>query len=75
MASEWLQRMRSIGYLSRGQTRSRERSGREHPESGQPFKAVTDELGNTVVEHSRPGSGVSCRQDVNLHPDVVRGPR
>jgi hypothetical protein len=73
--SEYSDKLKSVGYLSRGRTRSREKSGRSHPESGQPFKAVRDELGNVVTEHSQPGSGVSCRQDVNLHPDVVRGPR
>jgi hypothetical protein len=73
MASEWQQKMRSIGHLSRGRTRSRERSGRSHPDSGKPFKAVTDELGATVTEHGTPGSGVSDRQDAHVYPDVVRG--
>lgn len=72
MASEWLEKMRSVGYLSRGRARSREQSGREHPDSGKPYRAVTDELGNTVTEHSDPGSGVSCRQDVEIRPDTVR---
>lgn len=70
--SDWLDKMRSIGYLSGGRTRSREQSGREHPESGKPFKAVTDELGNVVTEHGDPGSGVSARQDVEIRPDAVR---
>jgi hypothetical protein len=73
MASEWLERMRSIGHLSRGQTRSRERSGRSHPDSQLPFKAVKDELGNVVTEHGEPGSAVSSRQDVDIRPGVVRG--
>lgn len=73
MASDWLERMRSIGYLSRGQTRSRERSGREHPDSHLPFKAVRDELGNVVTEHGEPGTAVSSRQDAHVYPDVVRG--
>jgi hypothetical protein len=73
MASEWLEKMRSVGHLSRGRTRAREVSGREHPESGKPFKAVKDELGNVVTEHGEPGSGVSSRQDVHVYPDVVRG--
>jgi hypothetical protein len=72
VASEWLERMRSIGYLSGGRTRDRERSGRSHPDSGKPFKAVTDEAGNVVTEHSDPGSGVSCRQDVEIRPDAVQ---
>lgn len=73
MASEWLERMRSVGYLPSGRSRPREQSGREHPESGKPYKAVTDEAGNTVTEHSDPGSGVSCRQDVEINPELVKG--
>ena len=72
MATEWQEKMRSIGYLSRGRTRSREMSGREHPDSGKPFKATEDEAGNVVTEHSDPGSGVSCRQDVEIRPDAVQ---
>lgn len=75
MASEWLERMRSVGYLSRGRTRRREKSGREHPESGKPFKAVQDELGNVTTEHGIPGSAVSDRQDVSIHPETVQGRR
>lgn len=71
MASEFLDRMRSIGYLSRGRSRSREKTGREHPDSGKPFRALQDEQGNVVTEHSEPGSGVSFRQDVEIHPDTV----
>ena len=73
MASEWQDKMRSIGHLSRGRTRNREVSGRSHPESGKPFKAVRDELGNVVTEHGKPGSGVSYRQDAHVYPEVVRG--
>lgn len=71
MASEWQDRMRSIGHLSGGRTGSRAVSGREHPDSGKPFQAVTDEHGNVVTEHSDPGSGVSFRQDVEIRPDLV----
>lgn len=69
MASEWLEKMRSVGYV-RGQRR--ERSGRAHPDSGKPYKRVLDDAGNVVTEHSDPGSGVSCRQDVEIRPDPVR---
>lgn len=72
MASEFLDRMRSIGYLSHGRTKNREVTGREHPDSGKPFRAMQDEAGNVVTEHSEPGSGVSFRQDVEIHPDVVK---
>jgi hypothetical protein len=71
VASEFLERMRSVGYLSHGRSRSKSTSGREHPDSHLPFKAVTDEAGNTVTEHSVPGSGVSVRQDVEIRPSVV----
>jgi hypothetical protein len=74
MATEWQDKMRSIGFLSGGRTGDRERSGREHPDSGRPWKSVTDEAGNTVTEHSDPGSGVSCRQDVEIRPATVRAP-
>lgn len=72
MASEWLEKMRSIGYMAHGRTRDRVREGRAHPDSGKPFKAVRDELGNVVTEHGSPASGVSDRQDVNIHPEPVR---
>ncbi len=62
---------KTIGYLSRGRTRPRVREGRAHPESGQPYKATTDELGNTVTEHGARGAGVSQRQDVDIHPETV----
>ena len=70
--SEFSDKIRTIGYLSGGRTRSREQSGREHPDSHLPYKAVTDELGTTVTEHSEPGSGVSARQDVHIRPDAMR---
>ncbi len=70
--SEFADKIRTIGYLSGGRTRSRATSGRAHPDSQLPFKATTDELGNIVTEHSEPGSGVSCRQDVEIRPDAVR---
>ena len=67
-----LDRLRSVGYVSR-RAGPRSRSGREHPESGLPFKATTDELGNTVTEHGQAGSGVSARQDVEIRPAAVHG--
>ena len=73
VASEWLERMRSVGYLPRGRTQARVSEGREHPDSGEPYKATLDELGNTVTEHGQPGSGVSDRQDVHIRAQPVRG--
>jgi hypothetical protein len=66
-----LEKLRSIGHLSRGRTQSRSRSGREHPESGEPYKVTRDELGNDVTEHGARGSGVSGRQDVHIHASPV----
>lgn len=66
--SEFADKVRSIGYLSRGRTRDRVISeGRAHPESGKPFKTVRDEAGNDVTEHGPAGAGVSDRQDVHLY--------
>ena len=74
MASEWLEKMRSIGSISK-RTHSEIREGRSHPDSGLPWKATKDELGNVVTEHGSAGSGVSQRQDVNLHPETIRWPK
>ena len=71
MASEFTEKMRSIGYLSRGRTRSRVRSGRTHPESGKPYKMTRDELGNDVTEHGTPGTGVSDRQDAHIRAETI----
>ena len=68
-----LEKWRSIGYLSRGRTRDRYVSGRAHTDSGLPFGAVTDELGNTVTEHGKAGAGVSSRQDVTIEAPHVTG--
>lgn len=71
MASQYAEKLRSIGYLSRGRTQSRSKSGRAHPESGEPYKVTRDELGNDVTEHGAAGSGVSDRQDVLIHAQPV----
>ena len=70
--SEYSDRLKGIGFLSRGETKSRSKSGRSHPDSGEPFKVTRDELGNDVTEHGRRGSGLSDRQDVNIHAETVR---
>jgi hypothetical protein len=66
-----LEKLRSVGFMSRGRTMSRSRSGRAHPDSGDPYKVTRDELGNDVTEHGARGSGVSSRQDVNIRPEPV----
>jgi hypothetical protein len=65
-----LERLRSIGQLRGGRTMARSASGREHPDSGLPYKVTTDEAGNEVTEHGKPGTGLSQRQDVNVHPET-----
>lgn len=70
--SDYTDKLKSVGFLSRGRSGSRAMSGREHPDSHLPFKATTDELGNTVTEHGDPGSGVSVRQDVEIRPGVIQ---
>ena len=65
-------KLRSIGVISR-RTGSRVTEGRQHPETGKPYKATTDELGGTVTEHSTGRApGVSHRQDANVRPQLVR---
>ncbi|TYK45180.1 hypothetical protein [Actinomadura decatromicini] len=59
---EWLERMRSIGSISR-RSGDQVRAGRD--EAGQRFKATTDELGNTVTERS------GDRQDVTINAPRV----
>jgi hypothetical protein len=67
----WLEKLRSIGHLKGGRTMDRKTSGRAHPDSGLPYQAVTDELGNTVTEHGAAGTGLSARQDVEIRPGPV----
>lgn len=64
-----LEKMRSIGVISR-QTKNRVREGREHPDSGKPFKAVTDELGNTQTYHN---TGDTERLDAHVRPQTICG--
>ena len=68
MSNPYRDRLLSVGFLSRGQTRSRVLAeGRSHPDSGEPYKTVRDELGHDVTEHGKPGLGVSDRQDVRIN--------
>jgi hypothetical protein len=66
-----LDKLRSIGHLKGGRTMSRTKTGREHPDSGLPFQATTDEAGNVVTEHGAQGTGLSERQDVEIHAEPV----
>ncbi len=58
-------KMLSVGYLSKGVTRSRVRELRRP--DGVRIKATTDELGNTVTEHAK-----GDRQDVHIRAPHVR---
>jgi hypothetical protein len=63
-----LNKLRSLGYLGLGRTRDRVVEGRSHPETGVPFKATTDELGNTTTEHATRDD----RVDVHVRAPCVR---
>ena len=63
-----LDRLRSVGSLSRGRTR--DQVTEQRLPGGGRTKAVTDELGATVTEHSKAGTGVSHRQDVMVRPGI-----
>ncbi len=69
MANEFTERMRSIGVLRRGRSRSTTVvEGKAHPETGVPFKATTDERNNTTTEHATKDD----RVDVTLRPETAR---
>jgi len=71
VSNSYRDRLLGIGVIS-ARTRSTVVEGRSHPDSGLPYKAVTDEHGNTVTEHGQPGSGVTDRQDVLLRPETIK---
>lgn len=50
--TDFAEKIRSIGFLRGGRTRARVSEGKQHPETGVPYKATTDEAGNTTTEHS-----------------------
>lgn len=71
MPNEYLEKLRSVGVMKGGRTRPRVVEGKDL-ETGERFKATTDELNNTVTERSKlTPSGVSERQDVHLRPETV----
>ena len=70
MGNEYLDRLRSVGVIGQ-RTKARTREGRD-ADTGQRWKATTDELNNTITERSeRSPSGVTERQDVHLRPETV----
>ena len=61
----------SVGVISK-RTRPTVREGREHPETGRPWKSTTDEAG-TVTEHHTKDDRVDVLvtpSTVNLHTQV-----
>lgn len=62
--SEFRDKLLSVGYLSKGQTRNKVTEARRP--DGVRIKATTDELGNTVTEHAE-----GDRQDVMIRPQAV----
>ncbi len=69
MANEFTERMRSIGFLGRGRTKSKSVvEGKVHPDSGAAYKATTDDLGHTTTEHNTKDD----RVDVLLRPQTAR---
>lgn len=62
-----LAKMRSIGVLG-GRSKPHVREGRQHPETGVAYKAVTDEFNNTVTEHATKDD----RVDVLVRPETTR---
>jgi hypothetical protein len=69
------EKLASIGFLSRGRTRPRVREGREHPESGQRWKTVTDEHGNDTTYHAASPLGADTeRVDVEIRPPAIAYP-
>jgi hypothetical protein len=72
MSNAYRDKLLSIGYLKGGRTGPKVVEGDRHPESGLRYKSTTDELNNTVTEHTAPNSGVSVRQDVHLRPKSIK---
>jgi hypothetical protein len=68
MSNPYRDRLLGVGVLRHGRTRPRVREGRSHPETGVPFKAVTDELGSITTEHATRDD----RVDVNIAAPLVR---
>lgn len=52
--SEFADKVRSLGYLSRGRTRdTRVREGRQHPDTGVAYKITETDAGRTVEHNTR----------------------
>lgn len=64
--SEFADKVRSLGFLSGGRTRTRVQEGRAHPETGVPYKTTTTEAGVTTEHATR-----DDRVDVVARPETV----
>jgi hypothetical protein len=53
-----IEKLRSLGVISR-RSRPLIREGREHPDTGRPWKSTSDEAG-TVTEHNVKGDRVDA---------------
>lgn len=63
MSNPYLEKLRSVGFMTRGRTRPKIVEG--YDRDGARTKAVTDELGNTVTEHN------NSKDQVDVH---IRAP-
>lgn len=65
--SEFADKVRSLGYLSRGRTRSAHVvEGRHHPETGVAFKTTITEAGRTTEHNTK-----NDRVDAVVTPQTV----
>ncbi|BAL87306.1 hypothetical protein AMIS_20860 [Actinoplanes missouriensis 431] len=69
MSNPYRDRLLGIGIISR-RSGSTVREGRQHPETGVPWKATTDEAGTTTTEHAK-----GDRVDATVRPATVRAVR
>ncbi|MEU4558534.1 hypothetical protein AB0F72_09090 [Actinoplanes sp. NPDC023936] len=68
MSNQYRDRLLGIGIISR-RSGSTVREGRQHPETGVPWKATTDESGTvTHVEHNTSND----RVDAIVRPETIR---
>jgi hypothetical protein len=67
------EKVRSLGYLSRGRTRPRVTEGREHPETGVPWKTVTTEAGSTTEHNTRDDRVDAVARVETVHAVLNRG--
>lgn len=66
MSSEFRDKLLTLGVISK-RTRPVVREGREHPQTGRPWKSISDEAG-TVTEHNTKDD----RVDALVTPQTVR---